>query len=251
MPSSSIPDDSSPAILVALATYNERQNLPSLVAAVHELLPQARILVVDDNSPDGTGGWCDEFAAENDWFTCIHRPGKLGLGSASWAAMESAVSQQFDFLITLDADWSHPPDALPRLLAAAEEEGADVVIGSRYCPGGGVDGWPRSRRMVSRVVNAVATRLARLPARDCSTAYRLYRVNCLSRLDFTKLRASGYAYLEEVLWALARDGAKVVEVPIIFTERRAGKSKANLREAWGKFQVLSRLALAAALRRTK
>ena len=165
--------------------------------------------------------------------------------------MQRAVDDSYDFLITLDADWSHPPEILPALAAAAEKEGADVVIGSRYCAGGDVEGWPKSRRLMSRVVNSIATRLARLPARDCSTACRLYRVECLSRLDFKKLRATGYAYLEEVLWHLARNGAKVVEIPITFSQRRAGQSKINVGEAWGKLQVLSRLALAAALGRTK
>ena len=249
--SNAISRASSPAILVALATYNERQNLPTLVAAVHEVLPHAHILIVDDNSPDGTGLWCEAFAANHDWLACIHREGKLGLGSAAWAAMQRAVDDSYDFLITLDADWSHPPENLPAMVDAAEKHGADVVIGSRYCPGGDVEGWPHSRRLISRAVNSVAARLARLPARDCSTAYRLYRVDCLSRLDFTKLRASGYAYLEEVLWRLAQNGAKVIEIPITFSQRRAGESKVNVREAWGKIRVLSRLAVAAALGRTK
>ena len=225
--------------------------MPTLVTAIHDALPQAQILVIDDNSPDGTGLWCDAFAADHPWFACIHREAKLGLGSAAWAAMKKAVDEAYDYLITLDADWSHQPDVLTELVAAAENERADVVIGSRYCPGGGVEGWPRSRRLVSRVVNSAAIRLARLPARDCSTSYRLYRVSCLAQLDFAKLRAGGYAYLEEVLWHLARSGANVVEVPITFAQRRAGQSKVNFREAWGKLQVLSRLALASALGRTK
>src|SRR5690242_15185721 len=117
-------------ILVALATYNEIDNLPSLVAAIQVQLPEAHVLVVDDNSPDGTGRWCDEEAARSPWFSVFHRAGKLGLGSASWAAMQAAIDRQYDLLITLDADWSHPPDALPRLVAAGQK--ADVVIGSRY-----------------------------------------------------------------------------------------------------------------------
>jgi dolichol-phosphate mannosyltransferase len=227
-------------ILVALATYNEIENLPSLIPAIHSQLPDAHVLVVDDNSPDGTGRWCDEEAARSPWFTVIHRAGKLGLGSASWAAMQVAIERGYEMLITLDADWSHPPEVLPRQVAAAAS--ADVVIGSRYCPGGKIEGWPATRRAVSAVMN-FATRLALgLPLRDASSACRLYGVEMLKQLDFTELTATGYAYLEEILWQLHRRGARFAEVPIAFTDRRAGASKVHLGEAWGKAAVLSRLA---------
>jgi dolichol-phosphate mannosyltransferase len=227
------------SVLVALATYNEIETLPSLVAAIHEQLPDAHILVVDDNSPDGTGRWCDEEATRSPWFSVIHRPGKLGLGSASWAAMQTAIERDADFLITLDADWSHPPEVLPRLVAAAQN--ADVVVGSRYVSGGRIEGWPTSRRVVSAVMN-LATRLALgLPLRDASGACRLYRVALLKQLDFTQLTATGYAYLEEILWQLHRLGARFAEVPITFTDRRAGASKVNFAEAYGKAKTLTRL----------
>jgi dolichol-phosphate mannosyltransferase len=227
-------------ILVALATYNEIENVPSLVAAIHTHLPEADVLVVDDNSPDGTGRWCDEVAARSLWFSVIHRPGKLGLGSAARTAMQAAIDRSYDLLITLDADWSHPPEALPRLVAAAED--ADVVIGSRYCRGGAIEGWPVMRRAVSAVMN-VATRAALgVPVRDASGACRLYRVELLRRLEFSQLTAAGYAYLEEILWQLHRHGARFAEAPITFTDRRAGASKAHLGEAWGKAAVLARLA---------
>ena len=225
--------------LVAICTYNEIETLPSLVSAVHDMAPAAHVLIVDDNSPDGTGKWCEQFAVENAWFTCLHRPGKLGLGSAAWAAMGRAIDGKYELLATLDADWSHPPDALPDLLAAADR--ADVVIGSRYCDGGKVAGWPRRRYVVSRLVNTAAGWFAGLPARDCSTAHRVYRVELLTRVDFDKLHASGYAYLEEILWRLVRAGARIVEVPITFSDRRAGESKVNLGEAWGKLRTLARL----------
>src|SRR5687768_15097594 len=131
-------------LLVALATYNEIENLPSLVAAIRAQLPNADVLVVDDNSPDSTGRWCDEEAARSPWFSVIHRPGKLGLGSAAWTAMQAAIDRGYELLITLDADWSHPPEALPRLVAASAD--ADVVVGSRYVSGGTIAGWPASRR---------------------------------------------------------------------------------------------------------
>ena len=227
-------------LLVAVATYNEIENLPTLVAAIRTHLPAADVLVVDDNSPDGTGRWCDEEAARSPWFSVIHRAGKLGLGSASWAAMQAAIDRGYDWLITLDADWSHPPEALPRLIDVSET--ADVVIGSRYCPGGEIHGWPLSRRVVSRGMN-LATRLALgVPVRDASGACRLYRVSKLAELDFTQLRATGYAYLEEILWQLHRCGARFAEVPIAFTDRRAGASKVDVNEAVGKVKVLARLA---------
>jgi dolichol-phosphate mannosyltransferase len=225
--------------LVALATYNEIENLPSLVAAIRVQLPDADVLVVDDNSPDGTGRWCDEEAARSSWFSVIHRPGKLGLGSAAWAAMRAAIDRGYERLITLDADWSHPPEALPRLIAASAN--ADVVIGSRYITGGTIEGWPASRRAISAVMN-LATRLALgLPLRDASGACRLYRVAMLKQLDFTQLTAAGYAYLEEIAWQLHRRGARFAEVAIAFTDRRAGASKVSAREAVGKAKLLARL----------
>ena len=229
-------------LLVALATYNEIENLPTLVAASRVQLPDADVLVVDDNSPDGTGHWCDEEAARSPWFSVIHRASKLGLGSASHAAMRAAIERGYDMLITLDADWSHPPEALPRLVAASAD--ADVVIGSRYGPGGSIEGWPVSRRIVSAMMNR-ATRLALgAPVRDASGACRLYRVDLLKRLDFDRLTATGYAYLEEILWHLNRLGARFAEVPIAFTDRRAGASKVGVHEAFGKASVLARLAAA-------
>lgn len=230
---------SSFSILVAICTYNERENLPSLVEAIRNELPSADVLIVDDNSPDGTGTWCDELAAQHNWFSVLHREGKLGLGSASWLALQTAIEREYDYVITIDADWSHPPEALPRMLEAAQE--ADVVIGSRYCPGGEIQGWPYSRYLMSRAVN-LATRLALgLPARDCSTAYRVYRVETLRQLDFSQLKATGYSYLEEILWQLVRNGATLAEVPILFSERRAGASKVTLREATGKAKTLALL----------
>lgn len=227
-------------VLVALATYNEIENLPRLVAAIRTRLPEADVLVVDDNSPDGTGRWCDEFARTNPWLTVLHRPGKLGLGSATWAAMQHAIARGYDVVVTLDADWSHPPEVLPELIAATAN--ADVVIGSRYCPGGRIKGWSVSRRLISALMNG-ATRIALgLPVRDASGACRAYRVDLLRQLDFSQLTATGYAYLEEILWHLSRHGARFAEVPIVFADRRAGASKVHAGEALGKARVLARLA---------
>ncbi|MGI9427084.1 MAG: polyprenol monophosphomannose synthase [Bythopirellula sp.] len=226
--------------LVALATYNEIENLPELVAAIHSELPTASVLVVDDNSPDGTGSWCAEFAAQNAWFTHLPRAGKLGLGSAIAAALQYAVDNQFEQVITLDADWSHPPQRLPALLAAAAS--ADVVVGSRYCPGGEIQGWPLRRRIASRLMNALTRTLIGLPLTDCSGNYRLYRTELLGQLVWDDLQSRGYAYLEEILWHLQRLGARFAEVPITFTDRAAGQSKINLGEMLGAAKTLLRLA---------
>jgi dolichol-phosphate mannosyltransferase len=226
--------------LVALATYNERDNLPSLVDALRRYAPGADVLVIDDASPDGTGEWCREFAREHPWFTWIGRPGKLGLGSALRLAMHAAIDRGYAALVTLDADWSHPPDALPRLLAAARE--ADVAIGSRYCPGGSVRGWSRTRWIVSRALNCATRATLGLGVRDASTSYRCYRVALLREVDWESLQDDGYAYLEAILALLGERGARFVETPIEFAERRAGASKANLAEAAGKARMLVRLA---------
>lgn len=228
-----------PPVLVALATYNELENLPSLVEAVHRELPDAHLLVVDDNSPDGTGRWCDEFAAGASWFFCLHRPGKLGLGSALAAAMQRAIEGRYRLLLTLDADWSHPPSRLPQLVAAAEN--ADVVIGSRYCPGGSVEGWPWLRHVASRTNNWLSHRLAGLPCGDNSGNMRVYNVRLLGQLDWDQLHTAGYSFLEEILWHLQRLDARFVETPIEFTNRRAGASKLGFSEILGKLGTLGRL----------
>lgn len=230
-----------PFLLVALATYNEIENLPTLVAAIHAQLPTAHVLVVDDNSPDGTGLWCADFSNEHDWFFHLARPGKLGLGTALAAALKYGVENKYAQVITLDADWSHPPERLSAMVEAAEE--ADVVIGSRYCPGGAIEGWPWRRKVASRTINFLARTMIGLPLTDCSGNFRLYRTELLGQLDWDNLQATGYAYLEEILWHLQKLGARFAEVPIVFTDRIAGQSKINLGEMIGAAKTLTRLAL--------
>jgi dolichol-phosphate mannosyltransferase len=230
----------SPRILVALATYNEINNLPSLVDEIIRVLPEAELLVVDDNSPDGTGKWCDDRARSDPRLKCLHRPGKQGLGSATLAAMRFALDGAYDVFITMDADWSHDPQYLPALLHATED--ADVTLGSRYCNGGAIDGWPIHRRVLSRCANGLSRALLRLPVKDTSGAFRAYRVAALKTIELANVRSAGYAYLEEIVWLLHRAGARIVEVPITFHERRAGRSKINAQEALGKLGMLFRLA---------
>jgi dolichol-phosphate mannosyltransferase len=226
-------------VLVALATYNEMGNLPSLVDEVQRVLPEADVLVVDDNSPDGTGTWCDERAKTDSRLQCLHRPGKLGLGSATLEAMRFAFDGPYDVLVTMDADWSHDPQYLPALVEAVEN--ADVALGSRYCEQGAIDGWPLSRRILSHGMNGLSRLMLRLPVRDSSGAFRAYRLVALGKIDLDRIRSTGYSYLEEIIWHLHRSGAELVEVPITFRERRAGRSKISAREAVDKVSTLVRL----------
>jgi dolichol-phosphate mannosyltransferase len=222
--------------LVALATYNEVENLPRLVDEIERVLSEADVLVVDDNSPDGTGKWCDERARVDARLTVLHRAAKLGLGSATIAAMQFALDHTYDVLVTMDADWSHDPEYLPALVRTIDS--ADVAIGSRYCEGGVIEGWPLGRRVLSRGVNWLSGILLRLPVHDKSGAFRAYRTEVLRTVGLTNIRSAGYSYLEEILWHLNRIGATFAEVPITFRERRAGKSKISLKEAAAKARVL-------------
>jgi len=228
-------------ILVALATYNEIDSLPGVVDEILRVLPDADVVVVDDNSPDGTGRWCDERAATERRLSCIHRPGKLGLGSATLEAARYALTNDYDIFITLDADGSHDPSCLPMLLAATQH--ADVAIGSRYCPGGATEGWPLHRRVLSRALNGLNRAALRLPIRDSSGSYRAYRACKLLEVPLERIKSDGYAYLEEILWHLHRAGARFTEVPITFHERRGGRSKMRLREVAGKLDTIRRIVL--------
>lgn len=227
-------------VIVALATYNEIENLPSLVDEILRLLPTADILVIDDNSPDGTGRWCDERAAHEPRMACLHRANKQGLGSATLAGARWAIEHCYEVFITMDADWSHDPKHLPAVLDATRT--ADVAIGSRYCAGGAIQGWPLPRRVASRGMNWLTHRILRLPIHDTSGAFRAYRVDALRKMNLADVRAAGYAYLEEILWHLHQTGTTFIEVPITFRERRAGRSKISLREVAAKIATLRRLA---------
>lgn len=233
-------------VLVTVATYNERENLPQLVEEIFRHLPNAHLLVIDDNSPDGTGQWCDQHAQVEPRLRCLHRPGKLGLGTATVAGMKYAIEHGYRYMINMDADFSHPPKYLPALLAGMEPADAppvDVMIGSRYVPGGGIEGWPPLRHLMSRGVNLYARCLLRLPVRDCSGAYRCYRTERLRQLDFERIRSTGYSFQEEILWHLKRLGCRFAETPIVFVDRQRGKSKINVREAFSALRIVLLLAL--------
>jgi dolichol-phosphate mannosyltransferase len=222
---------------VSLATYNERDNLAPLLWEVQKTLPAAEVLVIDDNSPDGTGRLADELAARNPQVHVLHRPGKLGLGTATLAAMRYAMEHGYDYCINMDADFSHHPRYLPALLAGMDRH--DVMIGSRYVPGGGTENWPLSRRLISRSVNGLVRLLMRLPPHDCSGAYRCYRVSKLREARLDQVVSRGYSFQQEVLYRCRKAGCRLGEVPIVFENRRAGASKVNLGEAVRSLSVLA------------
>jgi dolichol-phosphate mannosyltransferase len=227
--------------LVTVATYNELENLPDLVEAVLAVAPDAEILVIDDNSPDGTGGWCDRRAQDEPRLHCLHRSGKLGLGTATIAGMQYAIERGYDYVLNMDADFSHHPRYIPALLDAMDR--ADVAIGSRYCRGGGVKDWPFQRRFMSWAVNTYARLLLGLAPRDTSGAFRCYRTSLLQKLDFASVVSRGYSFQEEILWRLKRLGARMVETPIVFADRERGQSKINRAEALAALRIIFRLGL--------
>lgn len=226
-------------LLVSLCTYNERENLTPLIEEIHRHVPQADVLVVDDNSPDGTGKAADELASANPRIKVLHRPGKQGLGTATVAAFRYAIEHDYDFLVNLDADFSHPPRYIPALLACMDR--ADVAIGSRYVAGGSVVGWGLKRHFMSRGINAYARLFLGLPTRDNSGAYRCFRVSKLRELPLDRIRARGYAVQEEILYRCRRAGCRFAETPICFEERRHGASKINWREAAAALWIIFRL----------
>jgi dolichol-phosphate mannosyltransferase len=231
-----------PKTLVTIATYNELENLPRLVDEIFAQVPDVDILVIDDNSPDGTGKWCDEKHAADPRVRCLHREGKLGLGTATIAGMKYAIEHGYDQVLNMDADFSHHPRHLPAMLERmASGEPVDVVIGSRYVPGGGVEGWPLKRHLMSKGVNLYARTLLGLRTKDCSGAFRLYRTELLRKLDFDTIVSRGYSFQEEILWRLKKVGARFAETPIVFADRERGQSKINGQEAKAAVRILFRL----------
>ena len=215
-------------MLVVVATYNEIDSLPRLLLQITDRLPSADILVIDDASPDGTGNWCEDAKAKYPHLSTIHRAGKLGLGSAAIAGFRWAKDRDYDLIATMDADLSHSPASLADMfekLHWSEFQNTDVMIGSRYVDGGGTEGWPWSRRIASKAINAFARTMLRLKTKDNSGAFRIYRKRALDLLNFENLKSSDYAYLEEILWRLRKKGAAMQEHPIVFRNREEGRSK--------------------------
>ena len=234
-------EQQSPRVLVSLACYNERDNLEPLIGEIHQQLPDADVLVIDDNSPDGTGQLAEELAANDPRIHVLHRSGKLGLGTAIVAGMRYAMEHDYDSILNMDADFSHHPRYLPALLAGMDKH--DVMVGSRYIPGGGTANWPLARRLMSWGVGTVVRLLLRVPARDTSGAFRCYRVAKLRQLDFDAVVSRGYSFQQEMLWRCHRVGCKIGETPIFFENRRAGASKVNPHEAVRSMGVILYLGL--------
>ncbi len=210
--------------LVIIPTYNESGSLPGIIERLRVAVPDAHVLVADDNSPDGTGDLADRMAEADDHIAVLQRPGKAGLGAAYLAGFDWGLTRGYDVLVEMDADGSHRPEELPRLLAAIEA-GADVALGSRWVPGGSVVNWPTSRKVLSRG-GSLYTRLALgVPTRDATGGFRAYRADVLRSLDLRTVTSNGYCFQIDLLWRALQRGFIVVEVPITFVEREVGSSK--------------------------
>ncbi|WP_459557659.1 polyprenol monophosphomannose synthase [Lacunimicrobium album] len=217
-------------VLVILCTYNEAQNIRLMIEAIHEEVPHADILVVEDNSPDGTGRIVDELMLTLPFLKVMHRAGKLGLGTATRAGLWQAVEEDYTFAVVLDADFSHHPAYMSSLIDAMDR--ADVAVGSRYVEGGGVVGWSWKRHAMSRLINFWARLMLGLSTLDNSGSYRCYRVSLLRKIDFSRFKAKGYAIQEELMYRCRVAGARFVEVPIVFEDRVRGASKITSREGY-------------------
>ena len=224
----SVPPAFAPEWLVIIPTYNERENLPVVVEQVLALDPRFGILVVDDNSPDGTGSVADDLADQHPGrVRVLHRPGKAGIGRAYVAGFSAALDSNASLIATMDADLSHAPSDLPRLVAATEA--ADLVLGSRYVPGGRTEGWPLHRRIMSRGGGRYARFALGAPIADLTGGFKVYRRSALLMLDLDRNKSDGYVFQIETTYHLLKQGLRVVEVPITFADRRAGRSKLSRR----------------------
>jgi dolichol-phosphate mannosyltransferase len=210
-------------VLVIMPTYNEIDNLRSMVGRILAATPDADILIVDDNSPDGTGRLAEELAAASDEVSVLHRRVKSGIGDAYRAGFAYGLERGYDLLVEMDADGSHQPEQLPDLLAAADR--ADVVLGSRWVAGGGAPHWALRRALLSRAGSFYARCALGLGVRDVTGGYRVFRAGALSALDYASVEAQGYCFQIEMVWRAVEAGLAVVEVPIVFVERTAGVSK--------------------------
>ena len=209
--------------LVIVPTYNEAANIHLVVHRTRTSAPAAHILVVDDGSPDGTGGIADEIAAHDSSVHVLHRTTKNGLGAAYLAGFRWGMGRGFDAMVEMDADGSHQPEDLSRLLAAIEN--ADLAIGSRWVPGGEVQNWPRPRLLLSKGGNAYTRLMLSLPVRDATAGFRAYRTTALEQLDLSTVQSQGYCFQVDLTRRAVDAGLRIVEVPITFIEREAGESK--------------------------
>lgn len=218
-------------ISVVIATYNERENIQSLVPKVLSLREEIRVLIVDDSSPDGTGKVAEELAERTRRVKVIHRKKKMGLGSALKIGLEEALRDGAELVATMDADHSHAPEHLPQMLELAGKY--DIVVGSRYVKGGGVVNWGVERVLLSKAANFYARKVSGLKVNDCTSNYRIYSAKFLKSLNFEEIYSDGYSFLVEVLILARRGGFTVHEFPIVFKDRVEGRSKINFSEIVG------------------
>ena len=211
-------------VAVVLPTYNESENIARLLTQLRTVVPDGRLYVVDDNSPDGTGDIAERCAAELGGIEVIHRPGKQGLGSAYRQGFAYVIAQGADVIVSMDVDFSHDPLTIPAMLAAIDD-GSDAVIGSRYVNGGGTKNWPLHRRLLSRWGNLYTGAVLGVKVRDCTSGFRAYRASALAAIAPETTKAEGYAFLSELVVRLSRRGSKISEVPILFIDRENGTSK--------------------------
>jgi len=219
-----MPPKDAPRTLIVTPTYNERENLPRFLAEVRSAAPSAHILVVDDNSPDGTGALADAFAAKDDHVRVMHRAGKLGLGTAYVQAFERGLAEGFERFFEMDADLSHDSKYLPDFMRALDG-GADVVIGSRNIPGGSIEGWGMGRHFISKGGSVYSRTILGLGVHDLTSGYKAFTRRALEAIDLSTIHSNGYSFQIETTYRAILKGMRVKEVPIVFVDRTAGKSK--------------------------
>jgi dolichol-phosphate mannosyltransferase len=210
--------------LIVVPTYNEHDNVRGIAERFLEALPGCELLFVDDNSPDGTGALLDEIAANEPRIHVMHRAGKLGLGTAYVEGFGWGLARGYDYLFEMDADGSHDPQYLPQMLALAED-GADVVVGSRYVPGGGTENWGLARKLISRGGGLYARTILGVDVRDLTAGFICWRRAALEAIDLATVSSNGYSFQIEMKYRALKRGLKVVETPIVFVDRRVGQSK--------------------------
>ena len=213
-----------PKTLIVTPTYNEKENLPRFVDAVRPAFPEADMMIVDDNSPDGTGAIADAIAAKDPHVRVMHRAGKLGLGTAYIQAFRKGIDEGYERFFEMDADLSHNPKYLPEFVSALDN-GADVVIGSRNIPGGGVEGWGPGRHVISKGGSLYARTILGIKVRDLTSGYKAFSRRALEAIDFESVRSAGYSFQIEMTYRAYLRGMNIKEVPIIFVDRTLGKSK--------------------------
>jgi dolichol-phosphate mannosyltransferase len=219
------PGGDSASLLVVIPTYNELDNLGPVTRRLHDVVPAAHVLVVDDASPDGTGVLANRMAAEDSRIQVLHRQAKDGLGAAYLAGFDWALNRNYRVVVQMDADGSHPPERLPAMLDQLAD--ADLVIGSRYVPGGTVVNWPKHRELLSRGGNLYSRLVLGVQVRDLTAGYRVFRHDALAELALGEVNSQGYCFQIDMAWRATRAGFRVREVPITFTERERGDSKMN------------------------